>query len=418
MIPPRCRVGGALVLLAAAFAGCRQGPPPCADPPTRLDTINQSLARAADYLAGRQDPDGAWRSDLYGPFKDGPSLTPLVLVALHTAPYSDRKDAAVQRGQQYLAAMARPDGGIDPAPHGLTYPVYTASLAVSALRHPDPLRHPEATEAWEAYLRERQLTEKLGWDPSDKPYGGWGYCGALPRKPRPGEGGPPLLESNLSATVFALHALRAGGCPADDPALKAALVFLKRCQNYSDDPAQRDPAFDDSGFFFIYDDPVRNKAGAAGKDKAGRERFYSYGSTTADGLCGLLACGLPLDDPRVVAACGWLQIHFDVTKHPGTYAPDRESSRDSVYYYYCWSLARALDASGVRERAIDGKPGKVIYWAELLADELIRRQRDDGSWASDALAQRENDPLVATSQAAAALGVCRTVLSRRPENGR
>jgi len=50
-----------------------------------------------------------------------------------------------------------------------------------------------------------------------KPYGGWGFCAGLPRKPAADEFAPPLLESNLSATVFALQALHAAGCPRTIP---------------------------------------------------------------------------------------------------------------------------------------------------------------------------------------------------------
>src|SRR5581483_10149394 len=114
--------------------------------------------------------------------------------------------------------------------------------------------------------------------PEDRAYGGWGYAHALPRKPRPGEFGDLLTESNLSATVFALEALRAAGATADDPAFGKALRFVRRCQNYTDDPAGGDADFDDGGFFFMHDDPLRNKAGVAGTDRAGRERFASYGS--------------------------------------------------------------------------------------------------------------------------------------------
>jgi squalene-hopene/tetraprenyl-beta-curcumene cyclase len=305
--------------------------------------------------------------------------------------------------------MARADGTIDEGEHGLSQPLYTAALATTVLSQPEAADHRAARDAWLKDLRRRQLTEALGWGPADKPYGGWGYCAVLPRKPPPGEGGPPLLESNLSATCFALRALRAAGCPADDPAFQTALVFVKRCQNYADDPARRDPAFDDGGFFFIYDDPVRNKAGVAGRDGAGRERFASYGSATADGLGCLLACGVGPDDPRTNAARRWLETHFDVATHPGNYPADRETGRAAVYFYYCRSLAHALDALGVKE--LDTPAGKV-RWAEVLAEELLKRQREDGSWVNEALAQRENDPLVATPEAAEALAVCRSVLAR------
>ena len=106
-----------------------------------------------------------------------------------------------------------------------------------------------------------------------------------------------MTESNLSATVTALEALRAAGITASDPDVRKALLFCERCQNFGDEPA-----FDDGGFHFIYDDGVRNKAGVAGMDRQGRERYVSYGSATADGFRALLNCGLPRDHPRVAAA--------------------------------------------------------------------------------------------------------------------
>lgn len=375
------------------------------DPPTgsRNERIDRSLSAAARYLVHQQSTDGAWRSELKGPFKDGGSLTPLAVYALHVAAVADSMSAC-HKGAAYLAKRAQPDGTIDAGPHGLSYPVYTAALAVRVLSEVTPDRHRPARDTWLTYLRARQLTEDLGWQPADKPYGGWGYCARVPRKPGPDEFAPPMLESNLSATRFALEALHAAGCPAGDAAFRKALVFLKRCQNYTDVAGERDPALDDGGFYFIYDDPVRNKAGVAGKDRSGRDRFHSYGSTSADGLRGLLLCGQARDDARVTAARTWLESNFSAAEHPGKYAVNRERDRPAVYYYYSWSAAQALRAAGVRE--VETKAGKV-RWEEALADALLSRQQPDGSWVNDAEQVREDDPLVATPLAMAALAVCR-----------
>lgn len=401
----------AIILIAgtAGMAGCsRRGSERSeSHPASPTERVDRSLSAAAQFLISRQAADGAWRSEVYGAFKDGGSLTPLVLNALLYLPRSENVDAACRKGAGYLAAMVRPDGTIDPGPDGLTYPVYTASLTVMALSQPRFEEHKKARDAWLAYLRARQLTEDLGWEPADKEYGGWGYCSVLPRKPKPGESRPLLTESNTSATVFALEALAAAGCDKNDPAFKKALMLVQRCQNFSDEARVAEPRFDDGGFFFIYEDPVRNKAGSAAKDAAGRERFISYGSTTADGLRGLLACGLPRDHLRVSAARHWLERNFTVTSHPGNYPKDREPSREAVYYYYCCSLAKALRGLGRDE--IDTPAGKV-FWSEALADELMKRQRPDGSWANSAVAQREDDPAVATSLAVTALCQCRRAI--------
>jgi squalene-hopene/tetraprenyl-beta-curcumene cyclase len=387
---------------ALGLAGCTSAKSNRAALPLQ-ERIDRALSAATGFLLDRQSPDGAWRSETYGAFKDGGSLTPLALQALLATPASDQRDAACHKGAAYLAAMVQPDGSIDAGPHGLSYPVYTAALAVQALSLSDTESHRRGRAGWLAFLRQRQLTEELGWQPTDREYGGWGFSSGLPRKPPPGEAVPPLVESNLSATVFALDALRTDG-KVDDAIRRKALVFVQRCQNYCDDSKRRDPALDDGGFFFIYDDPVRNKAGVAGTDGAGRKRYRSYGSTTADGLRALLRCGLPLDHPRVVAARQWLEKHFSADSHPGAYAQDRASARPAVYYYYCYSLARAFKEAGVNE--VPAGTGEV-RWVEGLAEALLRHQREDGSWSNPAVAVREDDPVVASCLAVTALAACR-----------
>jgi squalene-hopene/tetraprenyl-beta-curcumene cyclase len=349
-----------------------------------------TLPRGVAFLLQQQSPDGAWRSDVYGTFKDGTALTPLVVCALQEAGTSvPGTSDAVRKGSEYLAKLIKPDGTVD-VEGGLDYPVYTAAQAVVALSHPDNKDHLKARDAWLKYLLDRQLTEKLGWKPGDKEFGGWGYCRAVPAKPEPGKFAPPLIESNLSATVFALEALRAAGV-ADTAVYEKALVFVRRCQN------------DDGGFHFIYDDPVRNKAGAVEQSPGKPAAFHSYGSTTADGARALLACGLPADDPAVRSARDWLAKNFRADAHPGVYVPQHERNRDAVYYYYAASVSKAFRQLGVKE--VGGKD-----WALELVLELARRQKDDGSWANPVELVRENDPIVASANAMIALANCKAAM--------
>jgi hypothetical protein len=57
-----------------------------------------------------------------------------------------------------------------------------------------------------------------------------------------------------------------------------------------------------------------------------------------------------------------------------------------------------------------------LRWAEVLAEELIRRQQDDGLWINRFTDAREDDPFVATSLATAALTHCHWMLrgERKP----
>lgn len=369
--------------------------------------LEAAIERARSYLVARQSEDGAWRSDVYGAFKNGDALTAEIAVALSSCDVAPESHAAVTRAVEFLSGFVR-DGRVRPTGDALTYPTYTAAAAVVLLSAgPNPL-NTAARDAWLDYLSQRQLTESLGWSPDDARYGGWGYA-AEPTL-RPADGAPlgNLAEPNLSATVYALAALRVAGRPVDDPAIQRARRFVERCQNYNASAGDIDPdageaALDDGGFTFVLDDPVRNKAGLAGVDRTGRNRYASYGSATADGLRGLLLCGAAPDDLRVVAAWQWFEKHFSATSHPGRYAIDRVAAQESVYFYYCRALADCLPA---------GRHDQQQRWAAELTEALLARQSADGSWRNTAVDVREDDPLVATPAALSALVRCRVILSR------
>jgi hypothetical protein len=386
----------ALVMVLTAVGCSRPAPepPPVAQPEPPNDSIPsprpvqpqlrmQALALGVDYLLAHQSPDGAWHSDVYATFKDGTALTPLVVTALQEAQDAHVRnrtiEAAIHKGLAWLAKLSKPDGTIDPGPDGLDYPIYTASLTIQAFSHPSAKDFLKYRDAWANYLKDRQLTAKLGWKEDDKQYGGWGYCRVIPKKPEPNTIAPPLIESNLSATLFALDALQAAG-QLDAETAKAAGVFVRRCQN------------NDGGFHFIYDDPVRNKAGLRNPDPP---TFNSYGSTSADGFRALHLCGLPTD-----SAHGWLVRNFRADTHPGIYVKAHEPNREAVYFYYAASVARAFHDHKLV--LADGRD-----WATELATELAKRQRRDGHWENAVELVRENDPLVATANALIALAQCR-----------
>jgi len=372
--------------------------------------IDGSLAKAGRLLDQEQASDGAWRSRTYGAFRDGPSLTPYVLSALWFVPQAGPAgETAFRRGVDYLLGPVGGDGRLKVGSRELLFPVYTSAMAsrvvVLGERSPRNLR---AQQAYLAYLRGRQLNEALGWEPSDLEYGGWGFSLDVPGKPAPGRLKDLFVESNLSATLFALGALKSARVPGDDPAYAQALVFVRRCQNFSDDPARADPRFDDGGLFFIPGDPNQNKAGPAGADRFGRPRFHSYGTMTADGMRALLCCGLPKDHVRVRAARKWLEWNFSAAANPGAFAPDRAVLQNATYYYWTWAAAHAflaVDASQIETRSGS------VRWAEVLAEELLGRQEGDGSWVNPFTDAKEDDPLVATPWAAAALAICRGAIT-------
>ena len=378
--------------------------------------VDDALAAAARFLVSKQSADGAWRSAVYGAFRDGPELTPHVLSCLFFLPQGgETVRPAFDRGASFMMKLVTKEGRIEPGPHGLNFPVFTAGAAsrVVVLEKQDE-PHLRARAAWLAYLRERQLVEANGWEFSDRRqfkdlrYGGWGFSTDVPKRQEVGGDGGRFYESNLVATVYGIAALRSAKVPLDDPIYEKALTFVKRCQNFNDVPAQGDPLYDDGGFFFIPGDPVQNKAGIAGTDKWGRRRFRSYGTMTADGLRALIRCGLPLDHPRVAAARRWLEMHFAVDKNPGAFPEDREILRNATYFYYCWAFAHAMIALDTKELLTE-KGG--VRWADVMAQELTGRQKADGTWRNVYTDAKEDDPLVATPFAAAALAICRGVIT-------
>ena len=356
--------------------------PPANQESLKAKQISLALVKGVSFLAKAQSADGAWRSDVYATFKDWHRAHAAGCGRASGSSHvrtGERGESFRRKGCEYLAKLVNADGTIDPGPDGLDYPIYTAALTIQAFSHPTAKEFVKYRDAWVKYLKDRQLTAKLGWKKEEKQYGGWGYCRVAPKKPVPNTFAPPLIESNLSATVFALEALAAAG-QLDADTAKAAAVFVKRCQN------------SDGGFHFIYDDPVRNKAGMASADPP---TFHSYGSTTADGLRRLQLCGLPTESARE-----WLVKNFRADTHPGTYVKAQESNREAVYYYYAASAARAF-----RDSKLTLPHGR--DWAAELAAELARRQSRDGHWENPVELVRENDPLVATANAMIALTQCR-----------
>lgn len=167
---------------------------------------------------------------------------------------------------------------------------------------------------------------------------------------------------------------------------------MESCQNFC---ASAPDAFDDGGFFFALDDPIRNKAGAAGRDAAGCVRFHAYGSATCDGWLALRACGLIPEHPRLRAAAEWLRKN-ERAAHPGAWRPGRESAGEALVFYYAQALAAVLAELAARENWAAAR--RRAWHAALLS-----QQARDGSWAGLAPESCEDDPLLATAFALRAL---------------
>ena len=146
---------------------------------------------------------------------------------------------------------------------------------------------------------------------------------------------------------------------------------------------------------------MRNKAAEAGTDATGT-RYRSYGSMTCDGVRALALCGRSAADADATDAARWLHAHFAVADQPGDFPPERRMYQLGMYYYYLSSLA-LLPA--VSREAVPAD------WAEGIAGELLSRQNADGTWLNRFTDAKEDDPLVATSEAVLALSMAREALA-------
>ncbi|WP_428305169.1 prenyltransferase/squalene oxidase repeat-containing protein [Lacipirellula sp.] len=364
-----------------------QAAPPIAASATK---INAAINRGAGWLVAQQHPDGAWRSTSYTQLNAGPGATALAaatLAELNTrgpeasAPGAPPQ-AALGPALSYLLKNLAPAGHVRDASGADEYPTYATALTLIALNQlPAAEREPHAAaiRKMQAYLVAAQVTQPLPNKlATADDVGGWGLVGGDPTDPS------SFRTSNVSTTRFALEALQP--VAAEHPETFArAKAFLARRQQA------------DGGFAFL-SDPLDqlNKAGA--NDPADDKAPFiarSYGTTTADGLLALRACGLADDDPHVAAAIAWLNAHPNVDAVPG-FAADEVSTAmaDGLYYYYAASLVHAMAAY---PEADFGRQ------SHALANELLYRQRDDGTWANLASTMREDDPLVATTLALNAL---------------
>ena len=338
----------ALVLLLASACTIQQEEAPDA-----------ALRRGCQYLWSQQGQDGGWHSRTYGLLKSGQSLTGFVLNALLQVPPQTCQPpaGALDRALAFLDRNTNAEGAVGKMDALLyDYPNYATALAVQALR-----RAGRSGGALVAWLRTQQFTEEHGWQLGDAAYGAWGM------------GGEPRIAPNaghvdLSMTRHALQALAAAGVPASDPAFTRARVFVERCQN------------PDGGFFFSTVVLDANKAGQDGP------QYRSYGTATADGILALLAMGTPADSDRVRSARRWLAANDQPDGAPGFIGPAYRRWTTGLRFYYAAASAEAFGSVSPK-----------------LAASLEASERSDGGWRNVENLVKEDDPLIATGFAVAAL---------------
>ena len=126
------------------------------------------------------------------------------------------------------------------------------------------------------------------------------------------------------------------------------------------------------------------------------------GAMTGAGIWGLLLSGVPKTDQRVTEAIHWVANHYTWDTNPNSAGYRR--------YYYYLSMAKALAL--LDKPTLDSPDGTSYPWAKDLAEKLISLQDTEGSWVNNAMRWMENEKVLATAYAMAALWECRAMLAK------
>lgn len=349
------------------------------------DPVLDGIRRGVEFLRVHQEKDGHFSRGALDP---KPAFTALVLDAMVKSPDGPTYDSdeTIRRACEAILSKRQPDGGFYTPLFGLGN--YCTSISLMALKTADGERFKEEIEAALAYVRKCQLGQEAGGQA-----GGFGYGG----------GG----NADLSNTLHALEAMRQAGVKEDDPAIKAALKFIERCQNNSETNPDQAWASDDGGFIYRPGDEPKSKAGEITKAD-GSKGYKSYGLMSYAGLMSLLHAYVDKGDARVEAAMRWVQNNYNLDEHAGLGA-------HGVYYYYM-VMAKALAAYGQRE--IVTADGVKHDWPRELAQTILDRQADDGSWRNKKSDRwMESDAVLVTAYMVRALTHCRAAMAADPRPG-
>jgi len=367
-------MASAVTALAGMSAWAEAQPAPKDDLAATLAKYEAALKRGTDWFLKNQKDDGTFGA----PAPVG--RTALAVSAMLGTPDAKtlRNNPAIKKAIEYIVSMKQADGSLNTAGEkGLAN--YQTSAALTALASFGDPAQADIRKAAAAFLLSIQNTE--GTD-----QGSFGY-----NKDKRGD---------LSNTAFALDALKNAGLDENSDAFKNCLKFLQRCQNRSESNDQPWATDDGGGIYY----PGRSNAGMI-KLPNGKVVFKSYGSMTYALLRDYILCGLKADDPRVQAAQKWITANYTVEANPGM-----EDSQQGIYYYYM-AMGKALPLLG--SPTLKLPDGTERNWARDLGDKLLALQGEDGAWINNAMRWEENDKVIATSFAMAALNQCYNTLARQ-----
>lgn len=333
------------------------------------------VAKAVDFLKSRQTSEGGWSTERE------PGITALVVASMLRSGRVSPNEPTVRKALAYLEKfLDRENGGFPSAAHAN----YTTCISLLAFKEANADgRYTDAITKAQSFLKKMQWDETENRPRTDAYFGGAGYGGSNSRP-------------DLSNTSYFIEALRDTGLPADDPALKKALIFVSRCQNakseFNDQPWA--DKVNDGGFIYTAANGGQSMAGGDAE-----KGFRSYAGMTYAGLKSMIYAGLSKDDPRVESALGFIRKNYSVDENPGM-------GQQGLYYYY-HTFAKALNL--LKVETITDSAGKSHDWRAELVTALSKRQKADGSWTNPADRFLEGDANLVTAYGLLALSHARKV---------
>jgi squalene-hopene/tetraprenyl-beta-curcumene cyclase len=318
--------------------------------------LAESLNKAEAYLRQQQAPDGVWEKH--------PGITALAIAALVEQPGKPKAAQlqAVTKSLDYLAGLAKPNGGI----YDTTIPHYITAVSAMALAKGGRAQDRPLVLRAGRYLAENMLDEGEGVNKNEFWYGGMGYGSTTRADGR---------RADIISLEYALRAMRDAEVPENDAAWQKALVFLQRTQNRSESNDQK-WAGNDGGFVYYPGFSYHVDGGTR-----------SYGSVTYAGVLSYSWAHVKKDDERVKAAGKWIRDTYTVDENPGM-------GQKTVYYYYM-VFAKALQALG--ESSITDSRGRVHNWREELGRKLLSLQHPEGYWVNEVKDEMQDNKVLVTA---------------------
>ncbi len=339
-----------------------------------FEHATRAIERGLAFLASSQSNEGGWMegvpaqgSEAQRPSKAASSaVTGLVIRAFAQAGFREATSSVVAKAVSHMISQTHQGTRFSPDPEG-GLESYVASCCAVALASLEEPKHAERLQEIVRWLQRVQWDESEGINPEQDWFGGVGY----------GSKGRP----DLSNTQMMLEALHEAEVKTDDAAVQRALAFVARCQNRknSESAPWASAGSGDGGFVYT----VANGGESFASEHAGEGRhgeklppgtrsLRSYGSMTYAGYKSLLFAGLAHDDPRVLAALGWMQDHYTLSENPGL--------GQQGLFYYRLAVARAFAASG--SNTLTDSKGTTHDWRCELISTLAGSQQPDGSWVN------------------------------------